>query len=223
MEMTIAAIKSHVYVLWGDPGPMYRRSEGLLLDFNGAICCDSDSKQDRYIGKEMCVRLLQQGGSLLIYPEGAWNIIENQVVIPLFSGTAEMAICTGAEVVPVAMEQYGKKYYVKIGKNVDFSGYDIVQKEEATDQLRDILSTLKWEIWEQYDRAIRKEIPAGYSEIFLAHYRAYADDAYTLEDVQKTRYHSKAATPREAFAFMGRLIPSKANAFLLKESSWRIA
>ncbi len=89
MEMAFSSIRSHAYAFWGDPKAMYRRIEGVLLDLNGAICVDSDYKQDRYIGKETAIRLLRQGGSLLIFPKGAWNIIENQVVMPLFTGTAK--------------------------------------------------------------------------------------------------------------------------------------
>lgn len=58
-----------------------------------------------------------EGGDLLIYPEGAWNITENQVVMPLYTGTAEMAIRTGAEIIPIAIEQGGKRYYANIGEN----------------------------------------------------------------------------------------------------------
>lgn len=167
MEMAFAAIKSHAYAFWGDPKVMYRRIEGVLLNLNGAICVDSDHKQDRYIGKETSIRLLQRGGSLLIFPEGAWNIIENQVVMLLFSGTAEMAIRAGVEIVPIAMEQYDKKYYVNIGPNIDFGKYDVSHKKEASDRLRDILCTLKWEIWERYGAASRKDPAEGYDEIFL--------------------------------------------------------
>lgn len=217
VEMAFAVIKAHAYAFWGDPGEMYRRSEGFLFYFNGVICCDSGDKDDRYIGKETCIRLLQQGGSLLIYPEGAWNIIENQVVMPLYSGTVEMAIRSGTEIVPIAIEQYNKSYYVNIGENINLEGYTIFQKREAANYLRDILCTLKWEIWEKYGRALRKDIPDGYIDTFLAEYEAQTDEAYTLEDVRNTRYHPKVTSPEEAFAFMEHLVPRWGNAFLFRE------
>lgn len=86
----------------------------------------------------------------MIYPEDAWNIIENQVVMPLYSGAAEMAIRSGAEIVPIAMEQYDKTYYVNIGKNINLTGYALSQKRQATEELRDVLCTLKWEIWKNF-------------------------------------------------------------------------
>lgn len=216
VEMTFSAIKAHAYAFWGDPGEMYRRIEGLLFKFNGAVCCDSGYRDDCHIGKETCIQLLRQGGSLLIYPEGAWNIIENQVVMPLYPGTAEMAIRSGAEIVPIAIEQYDKRYYVNIGENINLTQYDVSRKQEATNKLRDILCTLKWEIWEKYGRAFRKDIPEGYSDVFLAQYKAQEDEAYTLEDVKNTRYHPKATPPDEAFAFMQCLKPCRENAFLLR-------
>lgn len=54
----------------------------------------------------------------MIFPEGAWNVTENLPVMPLFAGAAEMGILTGAEIVPIAFEKYGKDFYVNIGKNI---------------------------------------------------------------------------------------------------------
>lgn len=105
-ERAFEVIKSHAYLFWGDPRELYRRMEGFLLDLNGVICCDTGDKNERYIGKETCIRLLKQSGSLLIYSEGIWNIIESQVVMPLYSSAIEMAIHTGAEVVPIAVHKW---------------------------------------------------------------------------------------------------------------------
>lgn len=67
--------------------------------------------------------------------------------MPLFAGTAEMAIRTGAEIVPIAFEKFGKNFVVNIGKNITPKNYALSQKQELTVLLRDTLSTLKWEIW----------------------------------------------------------------------------
>lgn len=221
VERVFEAIKDHAYLFWGDPRELYRRIEGFLLYLNGDICCDTSDKNDRYIGKETCIRLLQQGCSLLIYPEGAWNIIENQVVMPLYPGTVEMAICADTEIVPIAIEQYDRYCYVNIGKNVNMQGIPISQKQEATYQLRDILCTLKWEIWEKHGKASRKDISDNHIKEFLEKFEAQMDDVYTLEDVRSTRYHSKITSPEEAFAFVRYLNPSLRNAFLFRGiSQW---
>lgn len=81
----------------GDAREIYRTADGIMLWLNGVIFFDTEDKQDRYIAKERSISLLKSGGSLLIYPEGAWNITENEIVMPLYAGTAEMAIKSGAE------------------------------------------------------------------------------------------------------------------------------
>ena len=111
VEMILSTIRHHVYLFWGDPRESYKTLDGLLLDVNGTIICDTDDKEDRFVGKETCVRWTQQGGNLLIFPEGAWNVSENLPVMALFSGTAEIAIRSGAEIIPVAIERYKNDYW----------------------------------------------------------------------------------------------------------------
>ena len=65
-----------------------------------------------------------------------------------YTGAAEMAICTGAEIVPIAFEKFGKNFYVNIGANISPKNFVLEQKQELTDMLRDRLATLKWELWE---------------------------------------------------------------------------
>lgn len=217
IEMNFAAVKTHAYLFLGDPRDLYRKAEGLLLHLNGVICMDSDQKNDRFIGKETCVRLLDSDGNLLIFPEGAWNVTENQVVMPLFPGTAEIAIRTGAEIIPVATEQYGKHYYVNIGKNIHTEGFDLLNIKQLTDELRDVLCTLKWEIWEKHGVDSRNNISDDYLKIFLAGFEAQMNGVYSLEDIYATRYHQKVASPQETFAYLTHLIPCRENAFLFRK------
>lgn len=121
IEMILSSIDDHTYLFWGDPRESYRTMDGFLLGLNGTIICDTDNKADRFIGKETCVKWLAQGGNLLIFPEGAWNVMESLPVMPLYSGAAEMAIRTGAEIVPLAIERYGQNYTINIGRNISAS------------------------------------------------------------------------------------------------------
>lgn len=96
IEMALTAIKEHAYLLFGDARNFYRNMGGFFISVNGVIYFDTNQKADRHIAKESCVRWLLGGGNLLIFPEGAWNITENQVVMKLFPGTVEMAIRGGS-------------------------------------------------------------------------------------------------------------------------------
>lgn len=217
IEMAIRLIREQVWFFMGDPGKTYKNFDGLILWFNGVIFTDTAYAEDRRIGKEICVKTLEQGGSLLIYPEGAWNITENQVVMPLFPGTAEMAIRTGAEIIPIAIEQYGKHYYANIGAAISPAEYTLLQKQELTSQLRDKLCTLKWEIWERFPVTGRASLPEDAAAQFLAEIMSQSENGYTVEEIIRTRFHSKETSPQEAFVHLKQLIPSRENAFLFRE------
>lgn len=249
IEMALRAIGRQCWFFMGDPGKVYKDLDGLVLWMNGVIFTDTAYKEDRNIGKETCIRLLEQGGSLLIYPEGAWNITENQVVQPLFTGTAQMALRTGAKIVPIAIEQYGKHYYANIGEPIDSAGYapadcrserepwqrrEPGQRRETgqgqkwepgrnewqtlTDHLRDVLCTLKWEIWERFAPVARDSLPENAAAEYLHSIMCQSENGYTVEEIVRTRFHIKETSPEEAFAFRRNLKPCRENAFLLREA-----
>ena len=213
IEMIFSSIGDHTWLFWGDPKVSYRTMDGLLLDMNGIIVCDTQDKTDRAIAKANCINWLLQGGNLLIFPEGAWNVTENLPVMPLFPGAAEMAIRTGAEIVPLAIEQYGRSYTVNIGENIRPAAGD--EKGSLTVRLRDAMSTLKWEIWESKPPAKRAQFPPDVREREL---QSRLHIHYTMGDVNKTRFRTREEREQEdAFAHLDRLIPRRENAFLFRK------
>lgn len=217
VECLFEAIKCPCFLFMGDPREVYMNLDGLMLYLNGVICLDSYDKEDRHIAKMTAISLLQQGGSLMIFPEGAWNISENQPVMGLFSGTAEIGIMSKAEIVPVAIERYDNNYYVSIGKNISCIGYGINDKGKLTELLRNELASLKWKLWENRGVYSRDVIPDGYKIIFLNEMFAEKNTSYVLKDVTDTMYKDKNITsPREAFSHLLDLKPNRQNAFLMK-------
>lgn len=49
-------------------------------------------------------------------PEGACNITPNLPVMKLYDGTASMALETGADIIPIRIEQYDNDFFVCIGE-----------------------------------------------------------------------------------------------------------
>ncbi len=92
IETLFEAIEDPCYLFLADPREIYFNFDGFLLWLNGVICFESDNRTDRNIAKEKAIELLKSGGSLMIFPEGAWNIYESLPVMPLFWGTADIAI-----------------------------------------------------------------------------------------------------------------------------------
>lgn len=201
----------------GDPCALYKDISGLLVYLNGSIFLETGDKDDRRIAYLRSVDLLKSGGSLMIYPEGARNGSENLPVMPLFSGTARMAMETGTPIIPVAIEQYDKRFVINFGSELHTE--DFQSGAELTEALRDAMATLKWGIWEQEGIQSRVDIPENYSEQFIQQFaqRIYPYD--TLESVERTRYHTKEEMEqRDAFVHLDKLIPCKGNAFLLRRT-----
>ena len=215
IEMILTAIKDHAYLFWGDPRESYKQFEGILVDLNGAICVDLYSKSDRYIGKESCIKCLELGQNILIFPEGAWNLTESTPVMNLYSGVAEIAIRSNADIVPVAIEQYGKHFFVNIGENVNFSDYALEEKSKATEIIRQKLGELKWNIWYSKPQETRTSIPDNYRQKYLDNITEQMQGILSIQDVEEQRFHTKFERETEAIKKdLENIKPNKNNAFL---------
>ena len=191
IEMALESIQDTCFLFLGSPGKLYRSLNGVLVYLLGFIGCDTTEKEDRHIAKELAIRTLKQGGNILIFPEGAWNITENQVVMKLYTGTIEMAIRSGADIVPIAIEQYEKSFYMNIGKNISLDETsDLNKKRKLSDDLRDTLCTLKWEIWEQFPITKRSSLPENMGQIFVEKIMSETANDYTLEEIERDRFHT---------------------------------
>lgn len=186
IQRTFEAIKDHAYLFLGDPEGLYKDISGLLLYLNGVICMETGVKNDRYIAKERAIELLKNGGDLLIYPEGAWNITENLPVMKLYTGAIKMAMETNAEIIPIAIEQFDDTFYVNIGKNIEVNSNGSV-KEQNLD-LRDALATLKWEIWEGRGMQPRESINQSFVDNFKQSIVDKCEYGFTIDDVYATMY-----------------------------------
>ena len=219
IERAFEAFKDPAYLLFGDPGEVYRNEVGLILFLNGGINVETRNKEDRKIAKARCLEVLNNGGNLLIYPEGAWNITDNLPVMKFYTGAVDMAIQTGAEIIPIGMEQYDDTYYVRIGKEISYKGHTLDEKRELTDELRDTIATLKWRIWESFPSVDRADINEEYREKFAQFIVDKCALGYTVQDVIDTRFHDKNVTePEEVYAPVRKLTPNKNNAFLFNKN-----
>lgn len=209
-------IKKPCWLFWGNPGEDLTTIFGWMARKNGTVLVDAYDREDRKLAKIEAENLLKQGGSLMIFPEGAWNITDNEPVMKLFPGTVSMALSTGAEIVPIAIEQYDKTFYVNIGKNIDYASGN-ANINELTDELRNILATLKWDIWEMQPLQKRKNLSANIGEQFRKKVLDEADGKYTFQMIQNERYHDKSVdTKEEVFAFLDKIKIRKENIFLYK-------
>lgn len=188
IQRTFEAMKDPAYLFLGDPQELYRNLEGLLLYLNGVICLETRDKIDRGIAKKRSIELLEKGGNLLIYPEGAWNISPNLLVMKLYKGAVNIAVKTKADLIPIAIEQVENHFYVSIGKNIITSDMENIDTNLLNQTLRDAMATEKWHIWESvgvYSRDIVKDQTVDNYQQSIVKKCSYN---FTLEDVLETMY-----------------------------------
>ncbi len=195
IQRTFESIKDHAYLFLGDPKDLYKDVAGLVLYANGVVVLDTSCKDDKKIAYNRAIELLKMKGNLLIYPEGAWNLTDNLAVMKLYKGTMSMAKETGADVIPVALEQYGNMFVANIGRNIKKEEYANLDVITATNLLRDELSTLKWEIWEQKGICKRENIKEEDKEGFYKFMLSKCSYGVTIDDIEKTRFHDPNVTP----------------------------
>ena len=116
--------------------------EGYWLQFHGVIYVDRDDKEWRTRAKQEMITHLQNGGNIMMYPEGTWNLSPNLPMLPLFRGIADIAKETNATIIPFAQEidDKNKTYYVKIGE-------PIYPTEEPLSILEDLRSQMAEKTW----------------------------------------------------------------------------
>ena len=220
IQRTFQVIKEPAYLMLGDPGILYKKLIYQGLKMNGVIPLETADREDRKIAYNRSVELLNKGGNLLIYPEGAWNVSPNLVVMKIFNGTVRMAKETGSEIIPIAVEQYYKKFYFNIGENYTIPKTTPKSEKELTADLRDKLVTLKWDIMESQSMLRRNEIKENYLEEFQTEIVGRCNYGYgfSLEDALRESFHDKnVISADEVFSFFETLEIDKNNAFLAKD------
>ena len=213
------ALKDHCYWFWGDVGEYYKKIDYPIVCMNGTVVVDTWDKTDRHNARNTAIKVLKKKANLMFFPEGTWNITEAKPVMYLFPGAADMAIESGAEIIPVGIELYGDTYYINIGENISSEGYTQETKYELTAVIRDAMATLKWEIWEQYGKMKRADLPENASELWQNKYEQLCIKMlFPMEKLRKSMYIDKKDVEMwEVQSIRDNLIPSRAKAFLFSK------
>ena len=222
IQRTFQVIKEPAYLMLGDPGILYKMPIYQGLRMNGVIPLETPDKEDRKIAYSKSIELLNKGGNLLIYPEGAWNVSPNVFVMKIFNGTVRMAKETGAEIIPIAVEQYENNFYFNIGENYRITSDTDKSIDYLKDELRDKLATLKWEIMITQPQLKHEVITDDYLEKFQSEIvdRCNYGYGFSLQDALNESFHDKnIATEQEVFAFLEGLNIDKRNVFLIRSKN----
>ncbi len=217
IQRTFQVIKEPAYLMLGDPGILYKKAIYQGLKLNGVIPLETSDRIDRKIAYNRSIELLENGGNLLIYPEGAWNVSPNALVMKIFTGTVRIAQETGADIVPIAVEQYDKTFYFNIGTNYTIPKNSSKSVTELNEELREKLATLKWNIisTKQLDRNDIKSVLEFQNEIIDRCNYGYG---FSLEDALRESFHDKTIiSEEEVFTFLEDLEITPDKAFLMPQ------
>ena len=139
----LAAVDRSTYVVVGTTDHLDHNPEMYFAWMNGLIYVNRLDQKSRTDCQLKMEKVLNNGSSVLLYPEGTLNNSENSLCLHLYTGIYYVAKNTGKRVVPMLSEKpYGSKnIYVLAGEPIDFSNLD---RDEALTILRDQIATLRW-------------------------------------------------------------------------------
>lgn len=150
-----ACVDRSAYMLIGTPDQVEHNPAMYAAWLNGMVFVDKLSPQNRKDSVEKMVHVLENGSSIILYPEGSWNNTENLLVQPLFAGPWILAQRTKCKVIPIAMyqEYKSKDIYYQAGEPLDLAS---MKKEEALDVLRDAMATMLYKMIEKYSTILKR-------------------------------------------------------------------
>ena len=222
IEICSEILKRHYYLLSGNFENVHGTSDGLFIELNGIVYLNKYDKEDKKRSKERCVDILKNGGNIMWYPEGIWNLSPNQPVLPIPYGIIEVALRANAVILPVAIEQYEKEFIVNVGKFFNVHEY-IKRFSDETDlklaairDLRDAMATLKYEIWSSLPVNNRISIPNNYFDTFV-NARLNEWHGFTYEDVRAREFCPRGTESPQTISNLDNLIPNCNNAFLFNK------
>lgn len=216
IEVSAMGIKSHFYLLSGDYEHLQGLIDGAFLLINGVLYFNEKVKSDRIKVVDRMIDHLKLGGNLVYFPEGTWNLQPELPMLPCYWGIVDVAQKSNAIIIPVAVEQYNRRFKINIGKNFDMQtfGSDSAEKARAISSLRDVLATLKWEIWETEPILKRNELLGNEWDDYIKA-RLGEWPYFSLEYIDGMIYKPKNITSyNNVFAHLNTIKPTMKNCFL---------
>lgn len=218
IEVVYACIKTHALLLSGTEDRMHGTMDGWFLGKCGVNYVARENKKDRANSVAKMQQDLEHGVDLLWFIEGTWNLSENILLYPVSWASVKLAGQCDATIVPIGLNQLGKDIYVKFGESFRISNEQ--DYSEAILDLKDVLATLKWDIFE-YIKETREDGYIVRSALRENYWLDYLYDRILewpitdLEEEMRYVFQTKGVYDvEEVFAPIQALEPKRENAFL---------
>lgn len=199
----LATIDRSAYLLMGSTNQVEYNRLMYAAWLNGFIYVNRTDDKSRKEAIPKMERILKNGSSILVFPEGGHNNTENNLVNKLFTSPYILASRTGCKVVPIApFYEFGSdKIYMNVGNPINLAGYS--DKKEALLDLRDIFATMVYENIEKHSTPyVRPEGRDIHMDFMEERRKEYLKNPWTRDvwEEELTRYLD--ADERESVSVM---------------------
>lgn len=186
----------------------------LFFTLNGVIWVDRGDKAEMAASKEALLEYLRKGQSLLWFPEGTWNLTDNQLVMPVRWGIIDIARQADAQIIPVALDYDREADLCKVKFGTPMAGETLQDNRDAICSLRDTLASMIWEFVSQQPMLCRRDIDAN--RLKAERYSVLAEYPPLDWEYEQSFIYRPYTSPEEVFAHLKYLIPCRENAFLFR-------
>lgn len=169
------AVGENAFIVFGNKYLVYDTTNGLGLWANGMILLDRSDKQSRQATYDKMKYVLKNGGNIIIFPEGYWNLddnglsdgrhgaddhnSENWLIQDINTGVIRLAKETGCPIVPTILhydETTKKICYSKKGQLFYVNSDDNIfeKKNELVSEMQNIY----YELMEKHSNYKREDL-----------------------------------------------------------------
>ena len=209
---TVLACDKHAYVMFASLPHFFNTVDGPLLYGNGVVLVNRKVKDSKKESLAKCKMVLENGCSIIIYPEGVWNKSPNQLALPLWNGVYRLAEETGAMIVPIVHYIADPTYTTDKKSNPMHTVVDdpidvkLLSQEEVLEKIKERFATWHYLMMEKYGKSTREELIGSFATSQEAweeqlRKRVQTADQYDSEIETSADYKSKSIiTPYDVFA-----------------------
>lgn len=189
-------------------------SDWLYFVLNGVIFVDRKNKEDMASSKEVVVSYLKKKCSVIMFPEGTWNLTDNELMMPMKWGIIDIAKEANSQIVPIVLDydREEKICYVYFCDPILYE--EKIDKAVEINKLRDIMASIRFSYFEQR-RANRKEMDIE-EERKEQLYSVKEFPAIEWEYESSCIYHPYP-NAKDVFEHLKNIYPTTKNAFLFNK------
>ncbi len=207
-------VKHHFYIL-ADYTMKKDIGVNILNRLNGVVYVDRKSRQNRAKAKDDLIYLLNNNKNVLLFPEGTWNLSPNLLTLPLNWGIIDISNASGKPIQPIIISYTDGKTYCKIGD--PFYSKQDANKKENIDKLREIMTTMMWELIEQDGLCHRSKINIDYYNRWV---KQQLDTYKKLDfEYEQSVIRKEFETSDDVFSHLKNIEPKANNSYLFNKGN----